>query len=206
MCDKAPRAGARVYNGVMVVVRPQLPGDIDEVAAVQVRAWRAAYAGRLPADALAALDPAEVAAVRRGYLEQPEVHTVVADDAQAIVGFASYGPYQGIDQSDDADREVGQLYAMYVEPARWGGGVGRSLLATVRADLAGSGRAQLRLWVLESNAQARRFYERHGLRPDGERSTIEITRPGGEVAEFPVVRHAGATIDESGAPPPASGP
>jgi GNAT superfamily N-acetyltransferase len=121
-----------------------------------------------------------------------------------IVGFATYGPYQRNEQTEDLDRAVGQLYALYVEPDRWGGGLGRSLLAAVHADLAGRGMPELRLWVLESNVQARRFYERSGLRLDGERSTIELTRPGGEVVELPVVRYAGPTVTGAQVPPDPS--
>jgi len=36
--------------------------DAPAIAAVQVRAWRASYAGLLPDDVLGALDPAELAA------------------------------------------------------------------------------------------------------------------------------------------------
>lgn len=40
-------------------VRPALPTDTDALAAVQVAAWRAAYAGVMPAPTLAALSPDE---------------------------------------------------------------------------------------------------------------------------------------------------
>jgi GNAT superfamily N-acetyltransferase len=48
---------------------------------------------------------------------------------------------------------------LYVHPEFHGRGVGTALLAKARA-LCPSG---FRLWVFQQNAQARRFYEKHGL-------------------------------------------
>jgi GNAT superfamily N-acetyltransferase len=53
-----------------------------------------------------------------------------------------------------------ELDALYVAPERRGQGIGSALIALApQAE---------RLWVLERNVAARRFYERHGWRPDGE--------------------------------------
>jgi GNAT superfamily N-acetyltransferase len=49
-----------------------------------------------------------------------------------------------------------------------------------------------RLWVLEANVRARRFYERHGWRPDGRSQRCEFT-------PFPV--EVGYTRDGSGSAP-----
>lgn len=46
----------------------------------------------------------------------------------------------------------------------------------------------MRLWVLEENDRARRFYERMGLAPDGARDTFT---PDGTTVELPEVRYAG---------------
>lgn len=54
------------------------------------------------------------------------------------------------------DGEV--LHALYVHPALRGGGLGRVLLSEAKAEA-----GVLRLWVLEANAAALRFYARHGF-------------------------------------------
>jgi RimJ/RimL family protein N-acetyltransferase len=46
---------------------------------------------------------------------------------------------------------------------------------------------ELRLWVLEKNDRARRFYERAGMAPDG---THGVYTPGGSTAELPEIRYA----------------
>jgi ribosomal protein S18 acetylase RimI-like enzyme len=183
--------GARTsYNMVMVLIRPQADDDIDQVAALQVRTWQVAYAGLMPADVLAALDSVVLAAQRREYADHPDFRTLVADDGGVICGFAAFGPHRRGQGWDDLDRRVGELYALYVEPGRWGGGLGRTLLAAVEADLATRSMTGLRLWVLATNLPARRFYERSGLTSDGERDTIRLTGAGGAITDLAVIRYS----------------
>jgi GNAT superfamily N-acetyltransferase len=53
------------------------------------------------------------------------------------------------------------LHQLFVRPAAWGTGVADEL-----HDHATDFGAR-QLWVMEQNARARRFYEKHGWRPDG---------------------------------------
>lgn len=68
----------------------------------------------------------------------------------------------------------GWLEAMYVRPAAWGTGLADELHAAAVAELRRRDGGRARLWVLEQNARARRFYERHGWRPDGSRRVVEF--------------------------------
>ena len=52
-------------------------------------------------------------------------------------------------------------------PDFWGAGVARALHDRAVARLRELGHERARLWVLEQNQGARRFYERRGWRPDG---------------------------------------
>ena len=56
---------------------------------------------------------------------------------------------------------AGWIEQLYVEPAAQGQGLGAALLATAKR--AAHGAAGLDLWAFQANAQARRFYERHGF-------------------------------------------
>jgi GNAT superfamily N-acetyltransferase len=58
----------------------------------------------------------------------------------------------------------GWLNGLYVRPEAWGTGVAAALHERA---LAAHGPGTMRLWVLEENRRARRFYERRGWRPDG---------------------------------------
>ena len=78
-----------------VSVRVAWGDDAPGIAAVQVRAWRAAYADVLPADALEALDAEQMAEVWRSSLVQPQDarnRVLVALERNRICGFAITGP------------------------------------------------------------------------------------------------------------------
>ncbi len=91
----------------------------------------------------------------------------VAEEDGAIVGFASCG------ESRDMQGE-GELYAIYALPDSWGSGAGPALMAAVVAALRTGGFDTARLWVLESNPRAQRFYEREGWSRDGGRREEEF--------------------------------
>jgi GNAT superfamily N-acetyltransferase len=170
----------------MVVIRALTDADIDAVAEVHVRSWRSGYAGILAADYLAALDPADFARRRRNRTGPPGSRTLVATDGGTVVGFTSFGPYR-VDGGDGHNPAVGELYAVYVDPARWSAGIGRKLLAAARAGLTEAGFPVMRLWVFEANDRARRFYQRAGLTPDGAR---QFFTPPGSTAQLPEVRYS----------------
>jgi GNAT superfamily N-acetyltransferase len=164
----------------VVDIRPLTDADVDAVAAVHVRSWQAAYAGIIPAGVLAAMDPAARAARMRAREAGPAERTLVAVADGAVVGFAMVGP----DRDEDGP---GELYALYVDPDHWGTGAGRALIGAARAELAAAGFRVMRLWVLEGNHRARRFYERAGLAPDGGR---QMYRPRGSAVDVPEIRYA----------------
>ena len=67
----------------------------------------------------------------------------------------------------------GWLNGLYVRPEAWGTGVAGELHDRAVAALRAAGERQARLWVLEENARARRFYERRGWSPDGSTRVVE---------------------------------
>ena len=134
--------------------------DVDEVAAVHVRVWQEAYAGLMPADYLASLDPVAFAAGWRSHLAEPDprVHTWVARDDAGVVGIATSGP----SRDHDAPTPY-ELYAINVLARGHGSGVADGLLAETIGDRAAM------LWVVDGNARAMAFYRRHGFVDEGGR-------------------------------------
>lgn len=166
----------------MDIIRPEEPGDAAAIAAVHVRSWRSGYAGIIPDERLALLNPDTWAQRRRDLGTAAPDHpfrTLLAEDAAGVAGFTTFGPYRIEQDRDRLDHAYGEVVALYVDPARWGTGVGRALFTAARAGLAEHGWAELRLWVLAENLRGRSFYERSGLVADGERSTYEIKRSAG---------------------------
>ncbi len=142
-------------------IRPASPKDAVAIETIRVHGWRSAYRHVFPA---AELDALPVDAERwRARLHVPPAgwSTLVCEGEGRVIGFASTGP------SRDED-EVGELYAIYVDPDEWSTGAGRALLAAAEQRLAADYAAAL-LWVLEDNPRARGFYERAGWAPDGVR-------------------------------------
>jgi ribosomal protein S18 acetylase RimI-like enzyme len=148
-----------------VHIRPASPEDALAIETIRVHGWRSAYRHVYPVAELDALpiDPDRWRS--RLHVPPPGWTTIVCEDEGRVVGFASSGP------SRDED-EIGELYAIYVEPDAWSTGAGRALMAEAERRLSSEYDAAL-LWVLEDNPRARGFYERAGWAPDGVRKAEE---------------------------------
>jgi ribosomal protein S18 acetylase RimI-like enzyme len=62
---------------------------------------------------------------------------------------------------------VGEIMTFYLDPSVFGTGGADLLMRAVLVALRAAHFRAAVLWVLGTNARARRFYERHGWRPDG---------------------------------------
>jgi GNAT superfamily N-acetyltransferase len=122
---------------------------------------------------LAALDEGERARRWAGMLD--EVDALVAEDDGGVAGFLSLAiPARELDESG-----VGEITALYVDPPRWRGGVGRALVDAAGAELRGQGCDVVVLWTFEAGERGRAFYGALGFAPDGARTT----HPGTGIAE-----------------------
>ena len=125
----------------MLTIRPG-PDDAEAIARVHVHGWQAGYAGIMPAEVLVRLNPAAWAQRRRDLGTADPEHpftTLLAEMRRAVVGFTTFGPYRNNQDRGDLDPTYGEVLAIYVEPAHWGDGTARALLAAARDGLAASG-------------------------------------------------------------------
>jgi ribosomal protein S18 acetylase RimI-like enzyme len=154
-------------------VRRADPADARAIAEVSVAGWQEAYRGMLP-DGF--LDSLRVDSRERGWHEmltrdEPgRTPAWVAEEEGRVAGFVSCGP----PRDEDVPLPGAEIYAIYVRPELWRGGIGRALLDTATAHLRATGARTLVLWVLEANERARAFYEAMGWRPDGGRQELEL--------------------------------
>jgi GNAT superfamily N-acetyltransferase len=147
----------------MMHLRAARPEDSAEVAGVHIRAWQAAYRGLLPDDYLDALRVEERAArYSFGSLDPVAPRTVIATEGGVIRGFASAGPSRDQDTGD-----VGELYALYVDPPYWSTGVGRVLMSNALESLRALDFDEAILWLLVGNGRAEQFYRADGWWADG---------------------------------------
>jgi RimJ/RimL family protein N-acetyltransferase len=147
--------------------------DARQIAEVHVASWKVAYRDLLPPADLDQLEVSQFESWRGRRIEamdRSNSATLVIDDGR-VAGFVDVGPTR--DEHLDAG-EVAELYAIYLDPERWGRGYGRELIVAAEAAMAGLGFGSAMLWVLEDNARARAFYEAAGWRPDGGRQLERI--------------------------------
>jgi len=139
--------------------------DAPHIAAISVRGWQWAYRGQMPDAILDSLSVEQRTAGWHRVLDSRSAlaRTWLVERAGRVLGFAHTGP----SRDADATADVGEVYAIYVEPAEVGAGLGRALFAHAMKELERQGYQAATLWVLAGNQRARRFYEAAGWRPDG---------------------------------------
>jgi ribosomal protein S18 acetylase RimI-like enzyme len=141
-----------------VRIRPARPGDADAVAEVFIASF----------DTLTFLPMLHTDEETIDFIANkvmPEQEVLVAEENGTIVGFVAM----------DGD----SLEHLYVHPDSQGRGVGSALLERAKERMPRG----FSLWVFQQNAQARRFYERHGL------SLIERTEGAGNEERMPDARY-----------------
>jgi nitrite reductase/ring-hydroxylating ferredoxin subunit/ribosomal protein S18 acetylase RimI-like enzyme len=147
-------------------IRPATVADADAIARLHFTAWQVGYRGILPDELLDGLELGPWTDRRRGHLKHPAkgIFNFVGLLEDDIAGWSTVGPSR---DKDDDPIEVGELYGLYVDPAQWRNGVGRSMLAAALDELQRAGYEQVTLWVLKANDGARALYEAGGLVVDG---------------------------------------
>lgn len=142
----------------MSEIRAATLEDKRAVSQVHVRSWQVGYQGLIPDDYLRAMTPqSREERYTFGSDDPTDPLTMVAVDREVICGFATVG----VARVDDRLHE-GELLALYVDPAYWGRGFGRRLIAHARGLLCSMDVTTAVLWVLKGNQRAIQFYERDG--------------------------------------------
>lgn len=147
----------------LATVRHAVETDVDAVVRIQSDTWRAAYAGVVPAAALAGLTgPDAREAWRRAITAGGGHHVLVASEGEWTVGFCAAAFYGGEDGVAAAE-----VTTLLVEP-RWGRrGHGGRLLAAAADALRGHGATAAWAWVPEVDGASRAFYAHAGWEADG---------------------------------------
>ncbi len=177
----------------MITVRTAELGDAERMAEIHARTWQITYRGAMPDDLLDNIDVAAWTAARRRWIEgrvpPGEIFVAEADDGDGpvIVGHATVGGYRNEDGT--RDQAVGEVFSIYVAPEHWSTGAGYALMRASVDHLAAHGRTEVRLWVLDQNPRARRFYERFGFVADGVDKVDTVGRDGPHPTEVREVRY-----------------
>ncbi|MEK7410649.1 MAG: GNAT family N-acetyltransferase [Actinomycetota bacterium] len=146
-----------------VTIRAARSSDSKGMGIVHVRAWQAAYREVMTDDYLDGLSADERAAMWERAISAPAgPHVLVAAIGDEVIGFASFGA----EPNQLSGRGIGELYAINLDPAHWGNGIGRLLLRGATNSLRSMGFQEAVLWVATTNFRARSLYDSEGWTDD----------------------------------------
>ncbi len=143
-------------------IRPAASGDFEAVREVARRAWHETYEGVLDEELMdATVDDWYSERSLTETAERPGTALLVAVEDGDVIGFC-----HGVVVGDEGD-----VLRLYVDPERWGEGVGTALFERFREDLVDFNMRRLRAMVLADNERGAAFYESLGFERSGEAET-----------------------------------
>jgi ribosomal protein S18 acetylase RimI-like enzyme len=147
-------------------IRPATSADLPAVGRVHALSRNAAYAGLLPADALARVTPERQEAVWRERLAD-------APARSALLVAAYDGEVVGFTQGECRDG-IGHLNAIHLLPEQHGLGAGQAMHDALLEQFVAWDCASATLFVVCGNERAQSFYRRNGWTHDGTTSSHEV--------------------------------
>ncbi len=150
------------WSGTACFVRPAQIEDAVALAKILCDSWQAAYKDILTPEELERNTNLEARTTMFERLQKSGVgNTLIAFVNGNPCGMASFGKSRDVDLTDYAE-----IVAIYVLKEYWGKNVGNRLMEVALSELKRQGYKGILLWTFEANAQARRFYEKHGFVTD----------------------------------------
>ena len=127
--------------------------DIEQVAKIITEDWKISYKGIIDDEYLKNLDYKDKEkSIREKYQKQK---SIVLEEGY-IKGYSRFG------KNRDEEKELGELYALYVKADERDKKIGERLLKKTADILSKRGYKEMVIWCLEENKNARKFYEKMG--------------------------------------------
>lgn len=159
---------AATMNCMTIRIVPIEPKWFEQKAQVQSRTWRELNQGRIPQGIVDAITPEFALALTRKATQNRDQVTLVAVDADQVIGFAELlrTPRPPTDRPGAAE-----LASLYVLESQHHRGAGRML---VEAGQRAIGNNRLALWVMRFNTNAQEFYRHIGFHETGRTQTEDL--------------------------------
>ena len=159
-----------------VSVRVAWADDAPAIGALQVRAWRTAYAGLLPAEALP--DESVATEAWRSSMTRPadaRNRVLVALERNRVVGFAVVGPAADPDCDPIAD---GELLELTVDADERGKGHGSRLLTAAVDTMTADRFTRAVFWAIATDDELRAFLTSAGWAADTAHRELDLDGTG----------------------------
>lgn len=155
-----------------LIIRDAEVKDAKEIASIHVKTWQHTYKGHMPDSYLESLTIDNRSEKWQKDLEspRPKVDIFVVTIDNKIAGFCGIGQ----SKDTDANKNTGEIFTMYVDHNLLRKGVGSALIEEAIKRLKTKGFNSATLWVLDSNINARKFYENKGWFIDGKTKIDKI--------------------------------
>lgn len=142
------------------VIRKARKTDAEQIGNVHYKAWIETYTGLLPEDYLVTRSAEKSADLFR---KTGCRNLVVAEKKGEIVGFCGWGEFR-----DSTSEEcTGEIQGIYVLDTYKRKHIGQRLMCYALEQLIKNNYQKAGLWVLDTNKNAIRFYERMGFEHNG---------------------------------------
>lgn len=158
------------YNIMNLIIRSAAQTDAEQIGAVHYRAWIETYTDLLPAEYLAARSAEKSAAKFR---TNGCRNLVVAEADSEIIGFCGWGEFRDTNV-DDCMGEIQGIYLLNTFKRKH---LGQRMMNFALEQLKSDGYCKSGLWVLASNKNAIRFYEKMGFSYNGIAKKVNLGEP-----------------------------
>lgn len=150
---------------IKLTVRNAKIDDAEAIATIHVKTWQCTYKGQIPDSYLDSLSIEQKTEGWRKQIQNAKEneHIFVAETDGNVVGWCT----AGASRDEDASKDVGELQGIYIHPDFIGKGIGTKLMEHALNILKKDEYKTITLWVLSSNANTRKFYEKKGWSLDG---------------------------------------
>lgn len=134
------------------MIRYYEENDIEQVAKIIIDDWKIAYKGIIDDEYLIKLDYKDKEkSIKEKYHKQK---SIVLEEDGIIKGYSRFG------RNRDEEKNLGELYALYIKSDERGKRIGEKLLNKTARILKNRGYNEMIIWCLEKNERARKFYEK----------------------------------------------
>lgn len=148
--------------------------DAALLGRIHAQAWQDAYKGIIPDAYLAGFTPEKRAAFFARILPVTANENYLLYLRDEPIGMLCVGP---VYEQEPETEGCGEVQAIFLLKPAWGQGIGLAAMDFAIARLHTLGYQDIVLTVLSDNRRARRFYERYGFVPDGEKEPIVLGIP-----------------------------